>query len=51
MKVKGNGAKRRNILAAAVRENKCFTPRIVSSKIRYIRKAKHKHKELYDGCY
>lgn len=47
-KVKGNGPKKRNPYAAAVRENKCFTPRIVSVKVRYTRKSKHKGKENSD---
>lgn len=49
IKVKGNGPKRRNPLAAAVRENKCFAPRIVSAKTNYSRKSKHKGKDLSNG--
>lgn len=46
MKVKGNGPKRRNPIAAALRQNKCFTKRAVRVKVRYSRNPKHKGKEF-----
>lgn len=41
--------KQRNPFARAVRENKIFTERVVSVKVRYIRKVKHKGKGESNG--
>jgi len=45
MKVKGNGPKKRNPYAKALTQ-KCFTSRMVSAKVRYVRNPKHKGKEF-----
>jgi len=45
MKVKGNGPKKRNPYAKALTK-KCFTSRMVSAKVRYVRNPKHKGKEF-----
>lgn len=47
MKVKGNGPKKRNPYAKAL-EQKCFTTRMVSAKVRYVRNPKHKGKGYND---
>lgn len=43
------GRRKRNPYAEAVRTNKCFTPKIVSVKVKYSRKMKHKGKESTNG--
>ena len=45
MKVKGNGQKKHNPYAKALTQ-KCFTSRMVSAKVRYVRNPKHKGKEF-----